>query len=85
MEGFIENDWRYTGQDKYLREVTLKYCTYHKRLPDHEHCEFCFARFSELDKDLHSGYATVDEYHWICEKCFQDFKELFNWKCITKE
>jgi hypothetical protein len=29
---------------------------------------------------LHRGYCTEDEYHWICERCFQDFHKRFNWR-----
>jgi len=29
---------------------------------------------------LHEGYCTLDDYHWICGKCFDDFKELFGWR-----
>jgi predicted Fe-S protein YdhL (DUF1289 family) len=28
---------------------------------------------------LHEGYCTQDEYHWICDQCFKDFKERFHW------
>lgn len=29
---------------------------------------------------LREGYSTPDGYHWICETCFRDFVELFEWK-----
>lgn len=29
---------------------------------------------------LHEGYATDDNYHWVCTKCFNDFKDMFEWK-----
>ena len=25
-------------------------------------------------------YCTEDMKHWICEECFNDFKEQFNWQ-----
>lgn len=34
---------------------------------------------------LTEGYATTDahprgsDYHWICEGCFEDFKDRFEW------
>ena len=28
---------------------------------------------------LHEGYTTTDDYHWICEPCFEDFREQFKW------
>ncbi len=27
----------------------------------------------------HAGYTTEDHYRWICDRCFQDFRELFGW------
>ena len=32
---------------------------------------------------LHEGYCTLDEYHWIGDKCFNDFKELFEWRIVS--
>jgi hypothetical protein len=32
---------------------------------------------------LHEGYATQDDYFWICERCFQDFRDKFRWKVIA--
>jgi hypothetical protein len=34
---------------------------------------------------LHFGYATEDSYHWICEACFNDFKERFGWTLADDE
>jgi hypothetical protein len=31
---------------------------------------------------LQEGYATEDNYRWICEECFEDFKDLFDWKVM---
>ena len=52
------NDWRRQGQEKYLMGVKLIYHKYHiSRLEwDHDHCEFCFAKISESESDLHEGY-----------------------------
>lgn len=33
---------------------------------------------------LHQGYATQDDYRWICESCFEDFKEMFEWTVIDE-
>lgn len=58
---------------------------------DHAHCEFCWATFLaaaslaeqvELDvSPLTEGYVTVGSHgeHWICDKCFADFKDEFRW------
>lgn len=49
---------------------------------DHDHCEFCMAKFSENPENLHEGYTTTDSYHWICEECYQDFKVVFQWTLV---
>ena len=33
-------------------------------------------KFSESDGDLRSGYSTADGKFWICDECFNDFKEM---------
>ena len=27
-------------------------------------------------------YCTIDNYHWICENCFNDFKDMFKWTVV---
>lgn len=74
------NDWRYTNQLTYLNNVNLKYSKFMKtKHNDHEHCRFCWDKFLELDGYLHYGYHTLDGQHWICPKCYNDFKHMFNW------
>lgn len=57
---------------------------------DHDHCEFCSAKFvpAAMAADVESessllteGYVTVDQGTglWICDKCFADFKDEFQW------
>jgi len=75
-------DWRLQGQENYLfgKSLVFKNYTDRKTTTDHDHCEFCSVKFSEIIADsLYSGYTTVDEYHWICKKCYSDFKERFQW------
>ncbi len=79
-----KDDWRLSDQQKYLSDETL----YHRKWKapnedwDHEHCSFCWGKFSESTDDLHEGYTTEDEYYWICPDCYNDFKEMFKWKVI---
>lgn len=28
------------------------------------------------------GYVTEDDYHWVCEKCFADFRDQFGWSIV---
>lgn len=74
-------DWRLQGQEKYLKNASLMYSKYKKysKTWDHDHCEFCGQKFSEVGSDLHEGYCTEDHYRWICPTCFNDFKARFNW------
>ncbi len=79
----MSSDWRLTNQMNYLKEVELKKVDFYDVLMhDHEHCEFCFAKFGNDVGLLKKGYCTLDHYHWICAECFKDFQELFDWQVI---
>lgn len=79
----MTSDWRLTNQHRYLQGIALTRQAY---VPadvgnDHEHCEFCFAKFT-LHPDgesLHEGYASPDHRRWVCVQCFADFREEFGW------
>lgn len=78
----LSDDWRRHGQEKYLKGENLiarDYYIYRDGW-DHDHCEFCGAKFSLDKNDLNEGYATKDGYHWVCQDCYNDFKDEFNWK-----
>jgi len=77
-----ETDWRLQGQDRYLKGAVVTYRKYrcHSKSCDHDHCEFCGAKFMEESSDPEvqtEGYTTVDEYRWICPTCLADFKERY--------
>ena len=82
------SDWRLRGQENYLTGVTLVHRPYRRYAAnpkwDHDHCAFCWEKFMVDDHPdvLHEGYATLDDYHWICERCFQDFREQFRWTVV---
>ena len=44
----------------------------------HEHCELCYEKAMTDISGIF--YCTEDMKHWICEECFNDFKEQFNWQ-----
>ena len=47
---------------------------------DHDHCEFCWTKFSDTIPDsLTEGYTSMGDYRWICGNCYLDFKEHFKW------
>lgn len=76
------SDWRLNGQERYLYGVKLKHMNIKDKLnlSDHEHCEFCFEKISNYPNTLYDAYCTEDEYHWVCDNCYNDFKMRFNWK-----
>jgi len=79
-----QDDWRLTGQEGFLRgrDLSHRVWTTQSTQTDHDHCTFCWAKFSELDGTLHDGYVTQDGRHWICPECFRDFKTMFAWTVI---
>ena len=82
-----KTDWRLTpAHEKYLAGITLVHRHWRESRPgwDHDHCEFCFAKFGPevVAEVIHAGWTTPDEYRWICETCFQDFREMFKWVVV---
>ena len=78
----METDWRlFREQDKYLLGVSLVQGSYKSNVSfnDHDHCEFCMAKFGKGNDELKEGYSTKDSSIWICPQCYDDFKEQFNW------
>lgn len=76
----MQGDWRLTNQMSYLFQATLKKAVFKESATrDHEHCEFCWDKFGEGDGLLKSGYCTLDRYRWICNECFLDFHNQFEW------
>jgi hypothetical protein len=80
-------DWRLRDQTKYLQNAVVLWKAYKpsRESWSHDHCEFCWRKFVEGEGpgDLHRGYCTEDEYHWICPQCFEDFKEMFGLTVAT--
>lgn len=81
-----DNDWRLDGQEQYLRkflrgaEIRFKIWLTHDDGRDHDHCEFCWAKIWDRahgTEEYDHAYVTVDDRHWICEPCFADFKDRF--------
>jgi ribosomal protein S27AE len=70
------------GQERFLTGATLTFRRYEPPRPDwdHDHCEFCGAKFMAADHPdvLHEGYATADN-RWVCPPCFADFRNQFGW------
>ncbi len=73
------NDWRLTNQMNYLYEKKLELKSYqpYREGWEHDHCEFCC---ETIDVNSPDAYTTEDNYHWICQECFNDFKDMFKWE-----
>jgi hypothetical protein len=84
------SDWRLQGQERYLQGVTLvkrdSSVHAHDTKWDHDHCAFCWARFmvEHQAEVVSAGYATTDDYTWMCDTCFRDFKEKFGWRLAPR-
>ena len=51
-------DWRYHGADEYLMNATLIHASYREsEFSHHEHCTFCWKRFSESMPNVLDMYA----------------------------
>ena len=56
---------------------------------EHDHCEFCFQTFMEVDHpDVErAGYVTYTPggAWWICRNCYEDLHEEFGWQVEPPE
>jgi hypothetical protein len=75
-----QNDLRLTNQIKYLFKENLLHKRYDST-DDHMHCVFCWER---IEDSLKKYYCTVGEGYWICEECYKDFKDMFQWNVLNK-
>jgi hypothetical protein len=88
-----QDDWRLTNQEKYLGGAVFVWKRWKQSRDswDHDHCEFCSAKFGEPQASesdcLQQGYSTLGppddprpDYYWVCEPCFQDFRDRLQLK-----
>lgn len=84
-----EDDWRLRGQEEYLQNKEFRFREF---IPSgngslHTHCEFCWHKFMEYAEGVEDcsqeGFCSSDDKYWVCEECFRDFKDKFNWKLIN--
>lgn len=88
LKEVVEEDWRLSqGDFDYIKNHVFKkqYFKSNKN-NDHDHCNFCWTKITDLEiGEEHDtfGYVTLNAHgqeEWVCEKCFNDFKERFNFK-----
>ena len=48
---------------------------------DHEHCVFCWEKITSCACGGSVAYVTQDGKWWICEDCYNDFKDMFLMEC----
>lgn len=79
----ISTDWRITDQKEYLFGAFFEKKEFKAKSKewDHDHCEFCWDEFNEDSKmGFTEGYYTENRESWVCYECFEDFKNLFEFK-----
>lgn len=45
----------------------------------HTHCEFCWDKFGNGKEDRKIGYYERETKCWICEDCYEVFKDYYHW------
>lgn len=82
------DDWRLIGNFDNIIGCNFKKERFISTLNNyHEHCEFCGIIITDLniqEEHLDSGYMMYSKKNkqtkWVCEKCFNDFKDMFGFK-----
>ncbi|MCW3127787.1 MAG: hypothetical protein JWO03_3445 [Bacteroidetes bacterium] len=78
----MSEDWRLLNQLQYLYNARLVFKPYnHCGHWDREQCEFCAKKFdvAVVENTMQQGYVTEAGDRWVCEKCYGDFGEWFDW------
>lgn len=82
-------DWRLLAYNGHLDGETFtfkKFISTDKN--DHEHCEFCWKKITDLQLEHEDcaaeGYCCFNsktkQTNWVCQECFKDFKDKFHFK-----
>lgn len=54
------------------------------RCDHHEGAQRWRAPVLPASEMLREGWTRPDDYHWICETCFSDFREQFGWQLVDE-
>lgn len=80
-----DDDWRLRGQQDYLLGATLQRKAYRmwSEKWDHDHCEFCWAKFLDPTAKFSDPKAAAWLAHAIEDPeiltCVRDFARRFGW------
>ena len=80
----MDNNW-YLAEYKnkiYLHNKLLSLKAFNTINQNHDHCELCWARFSNHSNDLQNGYYEPLSRSWICPDCYNELATLFGWTVI---
>ena len=86
-----DSDWRLMGQESWLSGRPLRWAEWFSYRPgwDHDHCAFCSSEIAATKSDhvdFTAGYVTADDnYTWVCEPCFADFRDRFGWTVVSAD
>lgn len=50
---------------------------------DHEHCNMCGAKISAQSSDIKSAFSTYDLRGWVCDECYEYYKDEYQWTLET--
>jgi hypothetical protein len=87
----MEKNWRLESVAHLASQpLRRKKWTRWSREWDHNHCEYCGAKFAEFEGEdiLKEGFASTEahprgeNYHWVCINCFADLKDLIGWYAV---
>ena len=77
----MPKEWYLLEYDRkpYLHDKAFTFQAFPCSPGHHDHCELCWARFSQHCTDQHAGYYEPNEKMWICVDCYEKYKNLFGW------
>lgn len=81
LYGTWEDDWRLLSANPETRKHFL-HRLFDRTIcyDDYDQCDFCYHCFDEEDEaHPETAYYCTDTGSWVCETCFQDFKDHFGW------
>ncbi|MCR5808105.1 MAG: hypothetical protein K6G56_00930 [Clostridiales bacterium] len=82
IDELINNgEWRLTAWEACQIGNCMQHRVFDRTIviEDFDKCSLCYERFDTDEKHPQKAYYCPDNHRWVCEKCFNDFKDLFDW------